>query len=307
MRLAEIPFADLVVQAEPSQCRLKRPGESLELGLVPEAAWEDLRSLYAKLGAAQASRFRLEFNGMLLRAQSRETAAGHVFVVRRIDRAVLSFKDLKMPPAIVDRLRTPRLHSGMVLFCGPPGAGKTTAACAMVLDRLQSIGGFTWTAENPVEYDLQGTHGRGQCYQVEIDSDAKIADVFSDTVRSGADTFFLGEIREQAAAGVAGLASASGMLVVSTLHADTPQQAIMKMAMLSSWQVVAQSLRAVVVLRQQRRDNRNTGLSERTLLVQPFFVEDEAVRTKIRDGNLTSLNADVDAQERRFLHMGAAA
>ena len=51
------------------------------------------------------------------------------------------------------------LTTAMVLFAGSPGSGKTTAASSMMVDRLEQIGGFAWTAENPVEYHLQGSHG----------------------------------------------------------------------------------------------------------------------------------------------------
>lgn len=141
-------------------------------------------------------------------------------------------------------------------------------------------------------------------YQEEINEDGEVMRVLMDTLRSGADTFYIGEIREEQSAKAACLAAASGMLVVSTLHADNPQQAILKIGMLAGFDSIAQSLKAVVTL---RLDNRMTANGpQKVLYVQPFFVEDEALRIKIREGNLASINSDIEMQRNRAV-MGSAA
>lgn len=305
MPLVDLPFADLAVQADPAQCRVKPRGGTLALGEVPCSMWPELRNLHSALAQHEAPRFRMEWNGLRMRVQRRETPAGPVFVVRRIESHVRSLGELGLAGGIVTRLRDPALRNGLVVFCGPPASGKTTVACAMLLARMEEIGGFTWTAENPVEYDLQGVHGKGQCYQEEVPDDTDILRVFSDTLRSGADTFYIGEIREKTAAVAAELASASGMLVVSTLHADSPQQAILKLGLLAGWQTLAQSLRAVLALRLESRAGAS-GASEGILRTQPLFLDprltaDEAIRAKIREGNVAMLVNDIEQQRFRLL------
>lgn len=302
--LSELPFADLALESDPSRSRYKKFSDSLDLEPVPEAIWPELLELYRTMLAQSGNRFRLTWNQEVrLRVQKRETPYGQVFIARRIDKDVRPLDRLGLPPAVLQKLRDPKLRAGMVLFSGSPGAGKTTAACALMLDRLEKIGGFTWTAENPVEYDLQGSHGKGQCYQEEIDEDDQVKRVLMDTLRSGADTFYIGEIREESAAQAATLASSSGLLVVSTIHADNPTQALMKLGILAGFPSLAQSLRAVLSLRLEHRLTAANG-PEKVLKVQPFFVEDEAMRMKVRDGNLSALITDIDRQEKMFMLAG---
>ncbi|NNM65055.1 MAG: Flp pilus assembly complex ATPase component TadA [Burkholderiales bacterium] len=305
MRLADLPFTDLAVQAEPEACRAKTRGRSLELEVLPNGMWPELRDLHEALSDKKVPRFLVDFHGLRLRAQRRETQRGPVFMVRRVERQVRELDDLRLAPSVAKQLRDPELRSGLVIFCGPPAAGKTTAACAMLLARMREIGGFTWTAENPVEYDLQGVHGKGQCYQEDIAEDTEIGRVFADTLRSSADTFYIGEIRETSAATVAELASASGMLVVSTLHAETVQQAVLKLGLLGNWQSLAQSLRVVISMRLERRAA-SAGGSESILRTQPLVLDprskdDEIIRTKIRQGDVAKLADDLERQRLRFL------
>ena len=300
--LADIEFSDIAIEAEPASCRFKRFSEDLAVQTIPEALWPELRSLRETLLAVEAPRFRVEFHGMRLRVQKRQTPYGPVFVARRIAQVLRRIDDLGLPGPILQQLRDPKLRAGFVIFSGGPGSGKTTTASALLMDRLEKIGGFTWTAENPVEFDLQGPHGAGQCYQEEINEDSEVMRVLMDTLRSGADTFYIGEIREEQSAKAACLAAASGMLVVSTLHADNPQQAILKIGMLAGFDSIAQSLRAVVTLRLDSRPSA-AGL-QKVLYVQPFFVDDEALRIKIREGNLAAINSDIEMQRNRAV-MGA--
>lgn len=306
--LARLSFTDLALEAEVERCRYKRLADSIDLLPLPPALWPEVQALYRHLHDLPHTRARVTWPlagspTVRLRMQRRETSYGPVFIVRRIDHVIRALDQIGLSPEIIRRLREPTLRSGLVLFCGGPGAGKTTTACALLKDRLERIGGFTWTAENPVEYDLQGPHGKGQCYQEEVEDDQDIYRVFADTLRSAANTFYIGEIRESEGARAACLAAASGMLVVSTLHADDPQQALMKLGMLAGFPAIAQGLKVLISLRIDHRPGPN-GL-ERVLKTQPFFVTEEAQRMKIRDGNLTALVVDLEKQA-NALQMGRA-
>lgn len=306
-RLSGLSFSDLALEAESERCRFKRLADSIDLLPVPESLWADTHALYQHLCGLSKTRARITWPllgapSVRLRVQRRDTAYGPVFVARRIDHQIRALSALGIAPVIVKRLQDPQLRAGLVLFAGGPGSGKTTAACALLKDRMERIGGFTWTAENPVEYDIQGAYGKGQCYQEEVAEDADIYRVFSDTLRSAADTFYIGEIREGEAARSACLAAASGMLVVSTIHADDPQQALMKLGILAGFPSVAQSLKALITLKIEHRPGAH-GL-ERVMRTKPFFVVDEAQRIKIRDGNLTALAMDLEKQS-NALQMGS--
>lgn len=306
--LSDLEFADIAVEQNPAASRYKRFSNDLRLESVPAALWPELVTLREEMlrvsplqGANPLQgRFRMEHQGMKLRVQRRDTPYGPIFVARRIAAVLRELDDLGLPANLLPRLCDPEMRAGLLLLAGGPGAGKTTVACAMLLARLKSIGGFTWTAENPVEYDLQGPHGAGQCYQEEVGDDSEVKRVLMDTVRSGADTFYIGEIREEQGARAASLAAASGMLVVSTLHADNPQQAILKMGMLAGFDGLAQSLRGILTLRLDRQISAAQG-ARKVLNVQSYFVDGEPARMKIREGNMAAISAEMDTQKNRAL------
>lgn len=301
--LPELPFADLAVEQSTAASRFKRFSGDLRLEPVPETFWPELERIYAHMAGMPEYRFRLNWDGLLMRGQRRETPNGPVFILRRIAHVLLGVDQLGIPGGIIQKLRNPELRAGLLLFVGGPGAGKTTAACALLMDRLMNIGGFTWTVENPVEYDLQGAHGLGQCYQEEVSEDHEIQRVLMDTLRSSADTLYIGEIREQTSARAACLAAASGMLVISTLHADNPLQALLKVGMLAGMDGLSQSLRAIITLRMERVMTAASG-PQKVLNVQPFFVEDESIRQKIAKSDMAALNMDLETQKNRFVMGG---
>ncbi|MHB8408962.1 MAG: ATPase, T2SS/T4P/T4SS family [Acidiferrobacterales bacterium] len=319
--LTDLPFSDLVIEEQPAQCRYLRTSDSPDLERVPQALWGELTALHAAIQRVDADQFRMLWpdaategdfrsqakESLRLRIQRRNTSYGPVYVARRIDKIIRSLDKLGIPETVLKHLRDPKLRAGLVLFSGGPGAGKTTAACALLVDRMTRLGGLTWTAENPVEYDLQGPHGKGQCYQEEINTDEEVWRVLRETVRSAPGAykaFYIGEIREERAAQAACLAAASGLLVVSTIHADTPQEALMKMGLLAgNYAGVAQSLRAVLALRLEHRLSAANG-AEKVLKVQPLFITEESIRMKIREGNMMSLNSDIEQQGNKIM-MGA--
>lgn len=298
--LSDFNFSDLAISHTPETSRFKiHPGD-MRLEKIPEYLYSDVEQLKVKFSAMKSTKFRATLDGDIkLRVQRRDTPDGPVFIARRISGALLPLDRLGIAPAVLARLKSPMLRSGLVLFTGGPGAGKTTAACSLLVERLNTIGGFTWTAENPVEYDLSGEYDLGQCYQVEIDSDSEVKNVLMDTLRSSADTFYIGEIREDVGAKSAALASSSGMLVIATLHSDGPQQALIKLGMLSGYETVAQSLRAIISMKMDIRPS-SSG-PRRILSIVPFFVEDDAIRMKIQRGDMASINSDIELQKNKLL------
>lgn len=304
MSIASLKFADIALDLHPSKSRFKIMGDNLELRQLPEEFWPEVDALRLEMLDHKTSRFRMIWHeSMILRVQRRETPQGPVFVARRIDAQLRDMDSLGLPTALVQKLRAPGLRGGMVLFAGSPGSGKTTAASSLMVDRLDKIGGFAWTAENPAEYNLQGPHGKGQCYQEEIDDDRQVMRVLMDTLRSSADIFYIGEIREEEAAKAGCLAANSGLLVIATIHADNITQALGKISLLAGPSQIAMAMKWVVALRLEHRLSAASG-PERVLKSDSLAIEDEPTRMKIRDGNVSALNMDIERQ-RNLLLMSA--
>ena len=118
---------------------------------------------------------------------------------------------------------------GLILVCGPTGSGKSftlTAALQKVKDPAEKI----LTAENPVEYELDGV------VQVPVNPDLKMGDKKFDFamalrafLRQDPDIIMVGEIRDQETAQVAMEAALTGHLVLSTIHTNDAPSAVSRL------------------------------------------------------------------------------
>ncbi len=113
---------------------------------------------------------------------------------------------------------------GLCLVCGPTGSGKSTTLYA-ALNHINRPDIKILTAENPVEYNLDGI------VQVQVNPDLKLGEDkcfdFATALRSflrlDPDVIMVGEIRDQETAHIAMEAAMTGHLVFSTIHTnDSP-------------------------------------------------------------------------------------
>jgi len=112
--------------------------------------------------------------------------------------------------------------NGIVIVTGPTGSGKTTTLYA-ALAELNDIETKILTAEDPVEYDIDGLC---QC-QVNQEVGLTFARCLRSFLRQDPDIILVGEIRDLETAQIAVQASLTGHLVMSTLHTnDAPSSVI---------------------------------------------------------------------------------
>ena len=117
-------------------------------------------------------------------------------------------------------------HSGLLLVCGPTGAGKTTTLYAG-LEALwnDSHALNIVTAEDPVEYQLDYATQIGVNRAVGLD----FARVLRTILRQDPDVIMVGEIRDPETAKIAIQASLTGHLVMTTLHTNTAAAAVTRL------------------------------------------------------------------------------
>ena len=104
---------------------------------------------------------------------------------------------------------------GMILVTGPTGSGKTTTLYS-ALSELNKVSDNISTAEDPVEFNLQGIN------QVQM-HDAiglNFAAALRSFLRQDPDIIMVGEIRDFETAEIAVKAALTGHLVLSTLHTN---------------------------------------------------------------------------------------
>src|SRR5205823_4419172 len=114
--------------------------------------------------------------------------------------------------------------NGIAIVTGPTGSGKTTTLYS-ALRELNDVSSKLITAEDPVEYDIDGII---QC-QIKPDIELTFARILRSMLRQDPDTVLIGEIRDRETAEIAVQASLTGHLVFSTLHTNDAPSAVARL------------------------------------------------------------------------------
>jgi len=143
-------------------------------------------------------------------------------VMRRIEETIPELEDLELPP-IIQKLAMTRL--GLILFVGGTGTGKSSSLAAVIGYRNANTNGHIITIEDPIEF----VHKHNKCIvnQREVGVDTESYDVaLRNSLRQAPDVIMLGEIRSVKTMSYAMQFAESGHLCVSTLHANSANQAL---------------------------------------------------------------------------------
>ncbi|MBP7796789.1 MAG: Flp pilus assembly complex ATPase component TadA [Elusimicrobiales bacterium] len=191
------------------------------------------------------------------------TVYGESCVMRILDRKAVQV-DIKKLAFLDDTLEKflnllsgigGKKNFGLILVCGPTGSGKSTTLYA-ALNYINRPDIKILTAENPVEYNLDGI------VQVPVNPDIKLGEDkrfdFSLALRSflrlDPDVIMVGEIRDKETAEIAMEAAMTGHLVFSTIHTnDAPSSISRLIEMGIPGYIVASTLKAVLAQRLSRR------------------------------------------------------
>src|SRR5581483_6603224 len=148
---------------------------------------------------------------------------GHVAgVLRTITTDVPTFEQLRLPDTLKDIVMSKR---GLVLLVGATGSGKSSSLAAMIGHRNANSQGHIITIEDPVEY----IHPHGGCVvsQREVGADTlSWMNALKGTLRQAPDVIQIGEIRSRETMERAINFAETGHLVLSTLHANSANQAL---------------------------------------------------------------------------------
>ncbi|MGB2705360.1 MAG: ATPase, T2SS/T4P/T4SS family [Candidatus Omnitrophota bacterium] len=113
---------------------------------------------------------------------------------------------------------------GMILSCGPTGCGKTTTLYS-ILKFVDSPGKNIITAEDPVEYQLEGINQ----LTVKPNLNLTFASSLRSFLRQDPDIIMVGEIRDFETVDIAIKAALTGHLVLSTLHTTTASGSVVRL------------------------------------------------------------------------------
>ncbi len=143
-------------------------------------------------------------------------------VLRVINTEIPKFESLKLPPVLRDISMTKR---GLVIFVGGTGSGKSTSLAAMVGYRNENSFGHIVTIEDPIEF----VHKHRNCIITQREVGVDTADyeiALKNTLRQAPDVILIGEIRDRETMEYAIAFAETGHLCLSTLHANSTNQAL---------------------------------------------------------------------------------
>lgn len=180
-----------------------------------------------------------------LRVSCLPTVHGESVVLRVLDRSVVSLdlENVGLPEDIYENLTIDiEKPNGIIIVTGPTGSGKTTTLYSC-LRRINTIDLKLLTAEEPVEYDMDGV------VQVPINAGAgnTFGRVLRAFLRQDPDVMMIGEIRDLETAEIAVQASLTGHLVFSTLHTNDAAGAVTRLVDMNvAPYLIASTLEAVL-------------------------------------------------------------
>jgi len=180
------------------------------------------------------------------------TLFGEKVVLRLLDKSNLQLDMTKLgfdQDQLVDFQHAIHMPYGMVLVTGPTGSGKTTTLYS-ALSELNKISENISTAEDPVEFNLEGIN--------QVQMHEEIGLTFANSLRSflrqDPDIILVGEIRDFETAEIAIKAALTGHLVLSTLHTNDAPSTINRLLNMGVEPfLVSSSLNLVVAQRLARR------------------------------------------------------
>jgi type IV pilus assembly protein PilB len=177
----------------------------------------------------QDGRIELRISGkpIDLRVSTLPTQYGESVVLRVLDRSVvnLNLDSLGIDQRTLKEIRE-IIHrpNGIMIVTGPTGSGKTTTLYSC-LREINTLEDKLLTAEDPVEYDLEGI--------IQVPVNYNIGMTFPRALRAflrqDPDRIMVGEIRDLDTAQIAIQASLTGHLVLSTLHTNDAPGAVTRL------------------------------------------------------------------------------
>jgi len=189
-----------------------------------------------------------------LRVEIVETIHGELVVLRLHEKRtiVMKLSELGFSKDSYDQYwKMLNQRSGLILVCGPTGSGKTTTLYSTLTALKRGNDYNIMTVEDPVEFHLDGTNQ----IQTSKDRDFTFAKGLRTILRLSPDIVLVGEIRDKETAEIAVESGLTGLLVLSTVHAEDSVGALFRMLDLGvETYLLNSSLVGIVAQRLTRRN-----------------------------------------------------
>ena len=138
---------------------------------------------------------------------------------------ILSVERIALPDAVVEALSS---GSGLVVFSGLPGSGKTTAGYSAVDHVNAHTRCHICTVEDPVWVQIPPKQALVQQREVGVDVPTALAGIHA-AMGQDLDVLFIGEITGLEELQACITTAETGHLVITVMHAATPEDAVQRM------------------------------------------------------------------------------
>jgi twitching motility protein PilT len=172
-------------------------------------------SIRLEEGAAQGGGARFRVN---VHRQRGSLAAA----IRALPLRIPTVQELGLPASLEEQVRP---GHGLVLICGPTGAGKSTTLAALVGAVNRQRPCHIITIEAPVEFEHESLQAVVEHVEVGRDAPSFKAALRS-ALRQDPDVILVGEMRDLDTIATALTAAETGHLVLSTLHTSSAVRAV---------------------------------------------------------------------------------
>lgn len=256
------------------------------------------------------SSYSVFYENVFFRVERSMTVTGVQYCIRKMPRGVPDFNTLGYRKELATYLNGLCKASGLILWAGATGSGKTTSISSLLKEFLVREGGFAYTIEDPSEMPLDGEYTAangsfGLCKQTQPINN-NWAESLKSALRSKPRYIMVGEIRTPDTASECLRAATSGHLVLSTIHANNIPDAINSMVKYASSSDMSEALAydllsrgMLAVLHQSLRGVGHKTPILRFLFANPDTTKGCQVRSIIKSGKL-NLATPIETQMTRM-------
>ncbi len=216
-----------------------------------------------------------------------KTDRGVGLAIRILTTSSVTLRNCNLHPQLAELVQN---ESGLILFSGPTGSGKSTTMAAMLEEINATSNRHIITLESPIEYRLQPKKALIRQREVGVHTPS-FEQGLMDCLREDPDVIVVGEMREAEAMRLTLSAAETGHLVMATLHGSNSADAVYRMMMSfppeRQGTVLAQlgdSLLAIITQKMTYREDQNLMVPTLEILMASH-----AVKNAVRKGEASKL------------------
>lgn len=255
------------------------------------------------------SSYSLHYKDGNYRIERTVALEGEQYCARKMPKSIPDIERLGLPSGIYQHLLTLAGKTGLILFTGATGSGKSTSIASLIKKYLQIEGGYAFTIEDPIEMPLDGVYQTvkgdlGLCKQT-VPPQGKWSEGIKSALRSKPKYIYVGEIRTPEAAVELLRAATSGHLVFSTIHGNNVTDAINSLGKYAASSGVTEEMAYELIANgflgciHQKLEGTPRRLAVESIFANPNLNSGCAVRGMIRTGKL-NLNTQIEQQKSKM-------